>query len=327
MRWWFPLAALFASLLSAPTVVAAPAVRDFVFVYEVVLDLPEGAGPIDIFVPLAQSGPRQEVRSRRIDSDIPGEEKTETTYGNRFWHGHLERAPGRPVRIAVTYEVRRMAARSSDASQGDPDLPRPELRRFLGPNAKVPVSGPLVEAVLADLPRGDGSLLGDARRVYDYVIDNMEYKKVGTGWGNGDTLWACTKKYGNCTDFHALFISLARALGIPARFDIGFPIPADRTTGSIGGYHCWVEFHLPGVGWVPIDASEAHKNPAMREHYFGNQPPDRFRFTTGRDLELGPGHVTGPLNYFVYPHVEIGGKRAHEGVTTRLRFVETKAPR
>lgn len=46
--------------------------------------------------------------------------------------------------------------------------------------------------------------------------------------------------------------ALARSEGIPARFEIGFPVPLERPAGDIGGYHCWVQFYLPGRGWVPI---------------------------------------------------------------------------
>ena len=59
---------------------------------------------------------------------------------------------------------------------------------------------------------------------------------------------------------------------------------------------------------MPVDASEAFKHPDRRDEFYGGQGADRIRFTTGRDLELGPQHRSGPLNYFIYPHVELGGK-------------------
>ena len=117
------------------------------------------------------------------------------------------------------------------------------------------------------------------------------------------------ERYGNCTDFHSLFISLARTEGIPARFEMGFPVPLDRSSGQISGYHCWVEFYLPETGWFPIDASEAAKHPEKRELLYGTQPADRIHFSTGRDLRLGPDHRDAPLNYFVYPHVEVDGEK------------------
>ena len=105
------------------------------------------------------------------------------------------------------------------------------------------------------------------------------------------------------------------------------PAPAEMKNGSTTGYHCWSQFYLPAAGWVPIDASEAYKHPERREHFFGSQGADRIRFTTGRDLQLGPAQHSGPLNYFVYPHVE-QGDAAWKGPiakTFSYRDVETSA--
>lgn len=301
------------------------AARTLTFTYEVQIPpQPAGIGPIDIFIPLAMSDAHQAILRRDIKASIPGREGTESRYGNRFWHGHLDRSDGKPITIIADYlvsrqvfEGQRLASATKPLSQED----RKELALFLGPDRLVPVSGPIIDKVRAELPKSDPTPLGRARAIYDYVIDHMEYKKVGTGWGNGDTFWACTARYGNCTDFHALFISLARAEGIPARFEIGFPIPESRTSGEIDGYHCWVEFHLPNVGWFPIDASEAWKHKDRRDRYFGAYPADRIQFSIGRDLELGEGHTTGPLNYFIYPHVEVAQKQI-ESVKARFRFAD-----
>ncbi len=299
------------------------AARTFTFTYEVEIPpQPAGIGPIDIFIPLAMSDAHQAILRRDIKASIPGRERTESRYGNRFWHGHLDRSDGKPITIVTDYLVSRQvfeARLAASATRPPSQEERKELALFLGPDRLVPVSGPIIDKVRAELPKGDPTSLGRARAIYDYVIDHMEYKKVGTGWGNGDTFWACTARYGNCTDFHALFISLARAEGIPARFEIGFPVPENRASGEIDGYHCWVEFHLPNVGWFPIDASEAWKHRERRDQYFGTYPADRIQFSIGRDLELGEGHTTGPLNYFIYPHVEVARKQM-ETVKARFRF-------
>ena len=121
-------------------------------------------------------------------------------------------------------------------------------------------------------------------------------------------LWVCDSRFGNCTDFHSLFISLARSRGLPARFEIGLPLPSKRGEGNIGGYHCWALFHHDQKGWVPVDISEADKHPEMKEYYFGNLTENRVTFTTGRDINLVPKQDGGPLNFFVYPYVEVNGK-------------------
>ena len=38
-------------------------------------------------------------------------------------------------------------------------------------------------------------------------------------------------------------------------------------------------------------------------------------------MELGEGHTTGPLNYFIYPHVEVAGRRI-DGVKSSFRYAE-----
>ena len=149
--------------------------------------------------------------------------------------------------------------------------------------------------------------LARARALYDHVLARMKYDKSGEGWGRGDALYACDARAGNCTDFHAYFIALARAVGIPARFAIGVTIPADHDEGSIAGYHCWAEFCAEGK-WVPVDISEASKNPALADYYFGHHPANRFELTRGRDLLVDPAPASGPINFLVYPLLEVGGK-------------------
>jgi transglutaminase-like putative cysteine protease len=48
-------------------------------------------------------------------------------------------------------------------------------------------------------------------------------------------MWACDSKRGNCTDFHSVLIGMMRSSGIPARFEIGFPLPENKNEGDIPG--------------------------------------------------------------------------------------------
>lgn len=155
---------------------------------------------------------------------------------------------------------------------------------------------------------GKSTILAKAQAIYDYTTENLTYDKIGTGWGRGDINYACDLKRGNCTDFHALFIGLCRASGIPARFIIGFPITEGKKEGSIGGYHCWAEFYVDGSGWIPVDSSEASKNKAKKGYYFGNLCENRIEFTQGRDIQLDPPQAGERLNYFIYPYFELDGK-------------------
>ena len=57
-----------------------------------------------------------------------------------------------------------------------------------------------------------------------------------------------------------------------------------------------------------MDISEANKNPEMADYYFGNLTEDRVAFSTGRDLTLEPKQDAGPVNFLIYPYVEVDGK-------------------
>ena len=57
------------------------------------------------------------------------------------------------------------------------------------------------------------------------------------------------KKSGDCTEHALLFVTLARALGIPAR-EVSGIYYADEL-GGFGG-HAWAEVALNGK-WVPVD--------------------------------------------------------------------------
>ena len=157
------------------------------------------------------------------------------------------------------------------------------------------------------------------RAIYDHTVSTLKYDKSGTGWGRGDIAYACDARRGNCTDFHAVFIGLCRARAIPARFEIGFSLPADKPAGEISGYHCWADCHVAGYGWIPVDCSEAQKHPEQREYFFGAHDENRVAFSTGRDIRLNPPQQGERLNYFVYPYAEVDGK-PHEKIDRKIRY-------
>lgn len=321
------LAVPFAALILVTSALAEDTARTFTFRYATTVGPVEaGAGPVHVWVPLAVESSDQRVVAESIEASVPGGVEVETAYGNRFWHGHVARSDGRPVTVFVETTVERRVHHRSPAARSDGlgNNGRDAYRRFLGPNERVVVDHPILEPILVEIRERAGSddKAAISRAIYDWVVDNVEYKKVGTGWGNGDTFWACSQRYGNCTDFHALFISLARSEDIPARFEIGFPVPEDREAGEVSGYHCWVELYLPETDWFPIDASEAFKYPERRELFYGTHPADRIHFSTGRDLVLGADHRDRPLNYFVYPHVEVDGRRWQGAIENRFSYRE-----
>jgi transglutaminase-like putative cysteine protease len=217
-----------------------------------------------------------------------------------------------PFEIQIDYRVRLGLVKHKE------DAPSPEeMRRSLESRGLVVIDGE-VRKRTRQATDGRMTLLERARGIYDHVIGRMAYDKTVPGWGRGDTRRACLLGKGNCTDFHSLFISMARAEGIPARFKIGLVIP-QQDSGTVPGYHCWAEFYLDRQGWMPVDASEAWKHPELADHYFGTQEPNRVLLSVGRDIQLVPPQQGDPVNIFFSPYIEVDGQ-AFEGVKTQFWF-------
>ena len=60
---------------------------------------------------------------------------------------------------------------------------------------------------------------------------------------------------GVCQDHAHIFIAAARALGHPARYVSGYLMMNDRVHQDAS--HAWAEVHVPGIGWVGFDVSNA----------------------------------------------------------------------
>ena len=305
-----PVLSLLLAVSSLPLL--AQSERHFTFHYAFTVKNVSAGERVRVWIPLARSDGFQDVKVTAISGDLPLKQVHQPEYRNEVLYAETSKADKSEYKFSVDYDVVRhehvvLVNGKPVAGAPSAQVPRAELARFLQPDRLVPVTG--VPAQLAEQEtKGAATPLEKAHDIYEYVFRTMKYDKSGEGWGHGDTLWACDSKHGNCTDFHSVFISMARAEKIPARFQIGFPIPADKHSAEIPGYHCWAEFYLDSTGWVPVDISEAWKHQEKHDYFFGAHDLNRVQFTEGRDLKLAPAQDGPPLNYFVYPYVEIGGK-------------------
>ena len=278
--------------------------RSFQFKYSAVIDEVPKDAMIRVWIPIAETNSQQQVKLIREVTPSNLRLDRDRKYGNQIGYFEYRQTNERSIEFELVYDVvRHEAGIDVEAVKLTDD----QKRIFLSANSLVPTEGRPQELIKeTDVP---AEPMAAGQMLYNFVERHMEYDKSQPGYGNGDAVWACDSKTGNCTDFHSLFISLARSRSIPARFEIGFPIPPDKTTGTIGGYHCWAWFHVDGIGWSPVDISEADKHPALKDYYFGRLSADRVSFSTGRDIDLIPKSDGGPMNYLIYPYVEVDGEQ------------------
>jgi transglutaminase-like putative cysteine protease len=288
--------ALTASSWAAENPAIVKGTDQFEFVYRV--KLPEIKGEARLWIPLAKTDAFQTVAEEKLNIPVKWERVQDRDYGNDICVLYPQSSDSRKT-VEVRYRVTRKEKASYSASTA-------EAARYLRPETLVPVNETF-RTLAQRATAGKTDDLERAKALYDHVIGRMRYDKSGTGWGRGDAMYACDARTGNCSDFHAYFIALARSVGIPARFAIGATIPADKNEGIIDGYHCWAEF-LAGGRWVPVDISEAWKNPKLADYYFGHNPANRFELTKGRDLVVDPEPASGPINFLAYPLFEMNGE-------------------
>jgi transglutaminase-like putative cysteine protease len=282
--------------------------RSFHFTYEAtVKDVPAGKS-VRVWIPVPQTTDFQTISNIKHE---PADARItrESAYGNKMLFLEVPSASAATVTVKLEFDVARKTQENRLEAKGGGGA-RPDDPLFLASHRLAPVEGKASDLAKSAVADGDADTV-KLRKVYDYVVKNTTYSKKGTGWGRGSIDWVCNEKYGNCTDFHALLISMTRSQKMPAKFEMGFPLPQDKAEGEIGGYHCWALVWVQTHGWVPVDASEAQKRVNEKnvvDYYLGTLDADRVTFTVGRDIDLEPRQSGDPLNYFIYPYVEVDGK-------------------
>ncbi|WMN06656.1 transglutaminase domain-containing protein [Marivirga arenosa] len=279
---------------------------EFEFYYETTL--PKIENSAKVWIPIAQSDKFQDIEIKSMQ--IYGEDQIleEEKYGNKVLFLKLDKVDSEK-KVRISYHVKRKEKSAYEEKGTD-------INQYLNENILMPVGTARFKEIVNEATAGmenDNQLI-QARAIYDYIIDNMRYAK-NIKYGTGDAVYACDSKTGNCTEFHSLFISLARTANIPARFAIGAGIPSDRNEGGINGYHCWAEFYAEGKWW-PVDISEGNKYTALATYYFGRHPANRIEFTKGRDLIFEPSPKSSPVKFMAYPIFEVDG----ESIVSNAKF-------
>jgi transglutaminase-like putative cysteine protease len=285
----------------------APPSRTFVFAYEAkVPAAPQGTKRLQAWIPLPVEDDIQKVADLRASATLAGQEvlvqsTRDEASGNRFAYVVADDPRGELV-LRWTATITRAEDRGQGTGAVQP--------RDLAANRLLPVTGRAAELAQRLGVDQAGDANARSRVIYDEVLKSMVYDKQAPGWGKGDFERACDVGKGNCTDFHAKFLGIARAAGIPARFTMGIPITPEAS-GTAAGYHCWAHFHN-GTTWVPVDISEAQKvlekDPEKARWFYGHLDADRVALTIGRDVDYAPRQQGETPLFIVYPYAEADGK-------------------
>ncbi len=299
--------------------------RTFIIEERILLkNLPKETKGLQVWVPYPVNDNCQTIEDFKLDGPFSAKVIEDREYGNKALYlnhaGALDLDKD-SLEISVSFKVDRRECDFSDSPKTSGML----LSRLLKADRLVPVNGK-IKKLAGGITQGKEGDMAKVRAIYDYIIDELVYSKDDPKiCGIGDSLLTLEHKKGICSDYHSLFISLVRSIGIPAKFEIGLPVPQDKASGDIKGYHCWAKFYLKDKGWIPVDVSEADKHPQRRDYFFGHIDENRVHLTTGRDINLKYSRGAGgrSLNFFVWPYAELNGSRFSD-VEIQMSFKNLK---
>jgi len=259
---------------------------------------------------------------------------TDGKYGAEILYAEWKSGETAPkVEVTSRFATRDRAVDPTQANPTAPKLSPAEVKSHTSPTIYIPTDG-IVRDTARDITKGAKTDVEKARAIYEWVVDNTfrDPKTRGCGWGDIKSMLESKNFGGKCGDLNAMFVGLARSVGIPARDIYGLRVaPSQFGYRSLGignpnatrAQHCRAEFYAKGIGWVPVDPADVRKvvleeppgnlavnDPkvqAMRKKLFGAWEMNWLAYNTAHDLKLP--NASGPkIPYFMYPYGETGGK-------------------
>lgn len=289
--------------------------------YDINLKTPDGAKTANVYLPYPMSDQNQDISDVRVSGNYDNQAvyhdpKTGSNYLMATW-GSISGTP----KLTFSFHVDSHYKKGGTLKDSGAKMPV-DVLPYLAANDYLPSDNPKVKALAEKAVKGKKGTLARARAVYGWTIANTHRDNSVKGCGLGQAIRTLTEANGGgkCADISSVFITVARAAGIPAR-DV-FGLRTKGKDGAItGDFHCWAEFYLPGTGWVQVDPADVRKAMLNEKLGLGDQATKKYTefFWNGDDLfrialnrgehgALFNGMKAEPVGYFMYPYAEVDGK-------------------
>jgi len=265
-------------------------------------------------------------------------------YGSAIFYAEWPAGESAPAVEVIT----RFATRDRAVNLSVPGNPVPEdkavLQKYLAGTKFIPIDG-IVRKQAVEATKGATTDLAKGKAIYEWIVENTfrDPKTRGCGLGDIKALLETGNLGGKCADLNALFVGMARSVGLPARDIYGVRVADSAEYKSLGksgditkAQHCRAEFYAASYGWVPVDPADVRKlvleesggmpltDPKVqkaRVKLFGAFEMNFLAYNYAADLKL-PNSPGDPIAFFMYPQAETANERRDsldpDGVRYRL---------
>jgi transglutaminase-like putative cysteine protease len=287
--------------------------------YDIKLNAAQGAKQAKLWLPYPLSDEHQTISDVHVGGNYTGSAVyRDPAGGATYLYAEWTAVNGRP---SLTMSFHAVSKDRRIEKLKDSGKPVPEtVQKYLASTEWAPAND--YRKLAAQIVKGKKSYLARVNAVYDWVIEHTFRDNGVKGCGLGLTTRTLTelKGRGKCADISSVFVTIARAAGIPARDVFGLRVAQPKSGDISSAFHCWAQFYLPGTGWVMADPADVRK--MMLEHkielkdagqwkkfFWGGD--DLFRVALEEDARgvvFNPPQKGEPLDYFMYPFAQVDGK-------------------
>ncbi len=303
------------------TGICAAAQPDGQMTFTITPAVQEKTKKVDLWLPYPVSDEFQTISDMTITGNFDAravyrDPSSEVLYLHASWD-----SPSEQPRCIMQFHISQKDRRNAKIRQADDGYPA-IIMPYLKATKFIPAQDPDMQKIAMDAVQGKKGTLEKSQAIYDWVVENTfrdpDVKACGLGFP-ARTLHEYNGG-GKCADLSAVFVTLARAAGVPARHVYGVRLASPKDGDVTSGYHCWAEFYLPGTGWVMVDPADVRKMMLVHKLELKDKDTDAWRrfFWGGDDLfrlvleKNSTGvHLNGAkeaLPYFMYPAAQVDGQ-------------------
>jgi transglutaminase-like putative cysteine protease len=293
-------------------------------------EITDPTGPTRVWIPLAVQPDTDYLKSlgqtwtgNAAVTRVIREEK----YGAAIFYAEWPATEKAPV-VEVTTRVAthdRMVDVTKPGRNPTPE-DRAALNKYRDSTKLIRTDG-IVSKTAQQITKGIDGDVEKARAIYEWIVENTfrDPKVQGCGIGDIRAMLETGNLGGKCADLNALFVGLARAVGLPARDVYGIRVAESAEFKSLGksgdvtkAQHCRAEFYTANLSWVPVDPADVRKvvleerggisldDPTTRKaraKLFGQWEMNWLAYNYAHDVKLA-GSREDPVPFLMYPQAE-----------------------